>query len=90
MTAVNEQNVLQVQQLLREYGQAIRGYYGELDERVGQQQMNLLATALTSEVPLNLGTVRESLHLCPNGAGHWKLYCEDLHPAPAQHELFED
>lgn len=67
-----------VQTLLREYGEAVRGDWGEIDGRWVQRDLEAISYALDeTEVPESLLTFRNRLDLCPSGEGHWSEHCND-------------
>jgi len=68
--------------LLREYGEAIRGSWALIDGRGVRDDMGIISDLveesencyLDSEVVF--GT-REMLGICPYGKGHWIEFCDD-------------
>jgi DNA-binding protein Fis len=76
----------QVSKVLREYGQAIRGDWSEIDGRSVRNDMEEIARWV--EDPSLLGALqyggneglraaRYTVGICPEGGGHWDHYCED-------------
>ena len=69
-------NVEIVAQVLREYGNAIRGDWGR-DGRTCRDELWSLGECLSSTEPLIIKDVRSRAGVCVNGGGHWPDYCED-------------
>lgn len=76
----------QVAKVLREYGQAIRGDWSEIDGRSVRIDMEEIARWV--EDPSLLGALQHggyeglraarcAVGICPEGGGHWDHYCED-------------
>lgn len=72
--------------LLRQYGQAVRGAFYDLDGRTVATDMNLLASwaadATTCPGPRQ---ARADLDLCLEGGEHWRASCtadDDCAPPP--------
>lgn len=60
-------------QAIREYGQAIRGDWSEIDGRSVLMQMEEFASAIEGgeEAEWDLDRWRLSMGVCPDGGGHW-------------------
>lgn len=70
--------------ILREYGQAIRGYWGDLDGRCVRDELDILAGLIEEKnngelSPDEAKNIREDLDICPFGNGHWEDFCKDYH-----------
>lgn len=58
-------------QVLREYGQAIRGYWGDIDGRTVRSQLNYLADEIDQPTTTSITIHRQRLSICETGGGHW-------------------
>ncbi|UVK58451.1 hypothetical protein SEA_GLOBIWARMING_58 [Arthrobacter phage GlobiWarming] len=57
---------------LREYGQAIRGYWGDLDGRTVLSVLEDVAAELEGRhEPRTIAQHRDNMGICPDGGGHW-------------------
>lgn len=76
-----------IAQALREYGQAIRGDWGDLDGRSVLSQLNNVADELLIDTDQSLDKWRQELGICPDGGGHWSGkwygYCETEDGCPS-------
>lgn len=66
--------------LLREYGSALRGSWGDIDGRSEKQALHALADAIETHGSTALSEseqrrLREELGVCPDGGGHWAYFC---------------
>jgi hypothetical protein len=62
------------QQAMREFGNAMRGAWGDIDGRSIKWGMDALATEL-DDPSITIERARYHLDLCPTGGGHWTQYC---------------
>lgn len=77
--------------LLREYGSAVRGYWGELDGRGVKACLDDLADLIeeTGNADLHDGASSEErsyLELCQHGRGHWASFCDAYGCEEADHD----
>jgi hypothetical protein len=78
-----------IAQALREYGNAIRGDWSELDGRSVKSQLEEFASALNGDANSNedINWWRMSAGICPDGGGHWSGkwygYCETEDGCPS-------
>lgn len=68
--------------ILREYGEAIRGDWSEIDGRTVRDQLDYLAELIETNHNAELTEqeaieCRDSLGICLEGNGHWLEYCEE-------------
>lgn len=68
--------------LLDEYAQALRGYWGDIDGRTEQTALNILSEAMRTHgtaalEPGEVKRLRETLDVCDKGLGHWTDFCGD-------------
>lgn len=59
-----------VAQVLREYGQAMRNDWSEIDGRFVRDDMNYLADEVENPTK-SIEELRDDVGVCPNGNGHW-------------------
>jgi hypothetical protein len=69
--------------LLNEYGEAIRGAWGDIDGRSVRGDLAELAEGIrefgNTELPEpKVLELREGLGVCPKGQGHWEYFCSDF------------
>lgn len=58
--------------VMREYGEAVRGDWSELDGRSVRSVLDGFADELEGKLePCTMDERRERLGLCPDGGGHW-------------------
>ena len=65
--------------VLREYGSAIRGDWGDIDGRCVQGALDSIAAGVEgrgAEADYSIEFWREDLGLCPSGEGHWTRHCQ--------------
>ena len=68
--------------LLDEYGQALRGSWGDIDGRSEKAALLSLSEAIREHGNDDLEEVtvrelRDSLGVCPEGGGHWEYFCTE-------------
>ena len=68
-------NVKDVADCLREYGEALRGSWGDIDGRTERAALQQLADAIENPELYSLNTMRHILDVCPIGLGHWQEFC---------------
>lgn len=62
--------------ILREYGGAIRGDWGDIDGRSVKRVLEEIADVIEGKKPSpSLEVWRVDLSLCPSGEGHWRRHC---------------
>ena len=65
-------------QLLREYGAAIRGHWGDLDGRSVRIDLEQISDWIEDpETFPGVERARNLLAICPLGRGHWDYYCDE-------------
>ena len=67
--------------ILREYGQAIRGLWSDLDGRCVRDNLDEIAKVIedTNDAELSQEDavcLREDIGICPAGKGHWTEFCD--------------
>ena len=65
---------------LREYGDAFRGSWGDVDGRAVKLVMDSFSDAIEgigSSAGYTLEEWRNYLDLCPYGLGHWTEFCDE-------------
>ena len=63
--------------VIREYGQAMRGDWSEIDGRWVRDDMDTIARWISGDAYYVSDLCgRESLGLCPSGRGHWDHHCD--------------
>ena len=64
--------------ILYEYGEAIRGYWGEIDGRQMRGEIQDIAEWIRDDdSSWTREKIRLRLNICPLGNGHWAEYCKD-------------
>lgn len=63
----------EVASVLNEYGEAIRGDWGSIDER---PTINTFAEAMLHPDKCSVERLRLAADICPHGHGHWTQYCD--------------
>ncbi|AYN58129.1 hypothetical protein PBI_JUDY_59 [Arthrobacter phage Judy] len=83
-----------IAQAIREYGQAIRGSWGDLDGRSVLSVLEGVADELEGRrEPRTLEQHRDDMGICPDGGGHWGGrwgFCKDYECPTYAKELGED
>lgn len=76
--------IAEIATLLREYGQAVRGDWADLDGRSVRYVLDEIADQLDgASIWTDLVTERRSIAICPSGLGHWQRYCTQGCEAPS-------
>jgi hypothetical protein len=69
-------NVKEVADCLREYGEALRGSWGDIDGRSERAALHQLAEAIENPTLYSMDAMRNTLDVCPLGLGHWQEFCD--------------